>query len=272
MSQYCSDAWKRTAPYDLITVYYAIEGVGHGVAVGLPVQRCSQCRNVLPISKFSRKKYRLSKRDSTCLHCSDRRYKKHEGVKTTEQHGMANSSLYRSWRGMLNRCYATSDRKYHLYGGRGIRVCGEWYESFAEFAKWAFSNGYKEGLTVDREDVNGDYEPGNCRWATDGEQNENRRSGNLRRKCLYKGVRMSQSSIGKFVAKIGVDGVQVHIGMYNTQEQAAQAYDQIARPLFGEFASPNFPKSTIGPLSTDGIKRVLDKIEDTKRRLSKKSK
>lgn len=78
---------------------------------------------------------------------------------------------------MRNRCNDKNAANYHNYGGRGIMVCDEWniakgYETFKE---WALSNGYADNLTLDRIDVNGNYEPNNCRWATNKEQNRNKR-------------------------------------------------------------------------------------------------
>ncbi len=95
-------------------------------------------------------------------------------VKRNTKHGLSKDPLYGMWLGMKNRCYIKSNNEYHNYGGRGIKVCDEWRSDFVSFHKWAYSHGYQKGLTIDRIENDGNYEPNNCRWATHVEQGQNR--------------------------------------------------------------------------------------------------
>lgn len=79
-------------------------------------------------------------------------------------HGKANTRIYSIYRGLFQRCYNKNKHAYKNYGGRGIRVCDEWLNDFMSFYNWAINNGYKEDLTLDRINVDGNYEPNNCRW------------------------------------------------------------------------------------------------------------
>ena len=80
---------------------------------------------------------------------------------------------------MKKRCYNSNDKAYNYYGGRGIKVCDEWLNDFQTFYDWSMNNGYNEHLTIDRIDVNGNYEPNNCRWVDYKIQNRNSRHNTL---------------------------------------------------------------------------------------------
>lgn len=91
------------------------------------------------------------------------------------KHGNRRSRLYTIWEHMKQRCGNPQNKDFKYYGGRNIKVCAEWSDDFATFWAWALANGYREDLTIDRIDVDGNYEPQNCRWVTQAEQNKNKR-------------------------------------------------------------------------------------------------
>ena len=84
--------------------------------------------------------------------------------------------IYRIWSGMKSRCFNSNEHCYKNYGGIGITVCSEWKNNFEAFYDWAISNGYKDGLSIERKDVDGDYCPENCEWIEFKKQARNKRN------------------------------------------------------------------------------------------------
>lgn len=111
------------------------------------------------------------------------------------KHGENKSRLFIIWCSMRDRCYNVNNKRYDCYGGRGITICDEWNE-YIPFRDWAINNGYDDTLTIDRIDVNGNYEPSNCRWATIIEQANNKRSNVL---IEYNGETHTAAEWGKML-------------------------------------------------------------------------
>lgn len=99
--------------------------------------------------------------------------------------------LYRIWNHMKERCLRPNVREYKYYGARGIEICSEWME-YSTFRSWALSNGYADNLTIERNDVNGNYCPENCRWIPRADQPRNQRP----REIIHK-----DPTTGRFISK-----------------------------------------------------------------------
>jgi hypothetical protein len=91
------------------------------------------------------------------------------------KHGQVDSDLYAVWSMMKQRCYNENNKDYKHYGLRGITICDEWRSDFKSFYGWSLNNNYKKGLTIDRKNNDGNYEPSNCRWVTMKVQSKNKR-------------------------------------------------------------------------------------------------
>ena len=92
------------------------------------------------------------------------------------KHGMSDTRMYKIWCDIKSRCNHEYDTNYNNYGGRGIRVCDEWDNDFMAFYDWSIVHGYNDKLTIDRIDVNGNYDPSNCRWISFYDQQYNKRN------------------------------------------------------------------------------------------------
>lgn len=103
------------------------------------------------------------------------------------KHGLGNTKnrLYRIWANMKSRCYNPKASRFEHYGGKGVTICPEWRNNFQAFHDWAMSHGYSDELSIDRIDVNGNYEPDNCRWERPKAQSNNL---SVNRKITFNGV------------------------------------------------------------------------------------
>lgn len=115
-----------------------------------------------------------SLKNGTTLSCGCYRQERRSISFTT--HGLRNEPLYQTWSGMVGRCQNINHMHYKDYGGRGIKICPEWSNGPKQFIEWAKLNNYRHGLTIERNDNDGDYCPENCRFVTLMEQAKNKRN------------------------------------------------------------------------------------------------
>lgn len=143
------------------------------------------------------------------------------------KHGDGRTKIYGVWNNMIRRTTLKTNKSYEVYGARGIIVCDEWlkYENFRE---WAFASGYKEGITLDRIDVNGNYEPSNCRWADRAVQARNTQRLKKSNTSGYRGVNIRTMKNGKikFRCRIVVNKKIISLGHFDCRLAAAYAYDE----------------------------------------------
>jgi len=147
-------------------------------------------------------------------------------IETTGFPGMSKHPLYLVWYNMLRRCYDKQNSYYRGYGGRGIRVCPQWFD----FGTFLRDMGEKPGpdYELDRKDNNGNYEPENVRWATPSQNRRNRRPYG---KSKYRGV----CYLGKYIyARLYLSTECKFLGYFPTEEEAALAFNKAAIEYFGE--------------------------------------
>lgn len=139
-------------------------------------------------------------------------------VEVNTTHGMSRTRIRNTWTNMIRRCTNTTDPGYPNYGGRGIEVTPEWFD-FNTFVMWANSSGFKEDLTIERQDVNKDYSPDNCYWAPMTTQAANRRKRSTGNNP-YIGVQIANS---KWAASVCTNGIREYLGVFDTAEKAKEA-------------------------------------------------
>lgn len=117
----------------------------------------------------------------------------------TIKHNKTHTKLYSVYHNMKDRCFNKNNHTYHNYGGKNVTICNEWLgeDGFMNFYNWAINSGYKEGLSIDRIDNDGNYDPNNCRWITISENTARSNKNTIRRKA-NKGKYYGISPDGKF--------------------------------------------------------------------------
>ena len=158
--------------------------------------------NLMMVQKIYRKNNRLYV-DCKCIKCSKLKTLRASDLYNNKsnscqcqivKHGMNKSKIYSIYNNIKDRCLNPNNHAYHNYGGRGISICSEWFgeNGFINFYNWAINNGYSDGLSIDRVDIEGNYEPNNCRWITLG---ENVALSNIQHPRIQRKVIESQSTI-----------------------------------------------------------------------------
>lgn len=158
----------------------------NGYVKGLRLERIDSKKNYEPSNcQFGEKKKKKSGGESQ--YRKEVRKHREEMIRFAGcEKKYSKSRLYSIYKSMLTRCNNKNHKYYKHYGGRGIRICEEWSgkDGFFYFHRWALDNGYDPELTIDRINVNGDYQPDNCKWATMKEQRNNTRNS---KRVVYKG-------------------------------------------------------------------------------------
>jgi hypothetical protein len=146
-------------------------------------------------------------------------YQMRKKIMVTQKH-----KLYNVWKSIRQRCFNANNKSYKNYGGRGISICEEW-SSYDLFLNWALDNGYKDGLSIDRVNNDGNYEPSNCRFTNMVTQSRNTRKIRSNNTTGYRGV---SANGNKYVARICVYYKIINLGYFDTAIEASYAFDNFA--------------------------------------------
>lgn len=214
------EAFKLTVNSDKRSIDITGKKFGHWTAIEFAETRGKRreywkfkcdCGNIKGVLK-----YNVTSGRST--NCGCMQYVNRKG---NVKHGKSHTRIYNIFMGMKDRCYNTNNEThYPYYGGRGIRICDEWLNDFMNFYNWSKSNGYTDELSIDRINVDGDYEPCNCRWVDSTTQSINR---GVKSTSTTGITGVNETPDNTYVAKITVDGNTMRLGTFKNIDDAIKA-------------------------------------------------
>jgi len=148
------------------------------------------------------------------------------------RHGESKTRLYRTWTNMRFRCNDTHDCHYKYYGAKGVKVCKEW-DDFTVFKDWALANGYDKNApfgvcTIDRIDVDGNYEPSNCRWVDAKTQIHNRGRIHTKNMWTINGKTMNAAEWSRYY------NLSLPYVMYRVKKKGMTPYEALTTPKFAQ--------------------------------------
>lgn len=170
---------------------------------------CTECNSSIK----TRLDYALKRKNGLCHSCNKK------GKVYFFTHKKSHLRIYNTWLNIKSRCNNKNDINYPNYGGKGIKICEEWENSFILFNDWSIKNGYQDDLTIDRKEGHIGYTPNNCRWANYFIQSQNRRK--MKNNTTgYSGICKKD---GKYNTRIGFNGKRYFLGNFNNIEEAVNA-------------------------------------------------
>jgi hypothetical protein len=208
--------------------------------------QCKTCRNTISREKFRSDPVYREKQRAAVRRSNDKNRERYNQTRRANKHLYAKPTPTQiSYYSMLNRCSndCKNRQSYKIYFSRGIKVCERWLPENDGFKNFLADMGERpEGKTLDRIDVNGNYEPANCRWASRRQQSLTKRRP---RKNLsgYIGVSKAHKDDMNWVARISFQGKIIHLGSFSDKIEAARSYDYAALLSKGDFAHLNFSES-----------------------------
>ena len=150
--------------------------------------------------------------------CFSKKQSSERMKKIATLHGLSHHPLYGVWDKIVDRCENQNHCSYKNYGGRGIKICNEWRNNPEVFINWALNNGWKKELTVDRIDVNGNYEPNNCRFVDRHVQSANQRK-SIKNKSGYVGITWDNSR-NKWISWLSINNKTYNLGRFISKKDA----------------------------------------------------